>query len=97
MSHRTKSATTLPLAKPVQSASGETISSVAVPANTQVLISIISANFNKDVWGEDAQLWRPNRWLTGELNGTRSEDLPELEKQSDKKEGSKYPGVYGSM
>lgn len=49
-------------------------------------ISILGANYNKEVWGEDAATWKPERWLKKEATDS-----------SDKKQGLKYPGVYGSM
>ncbi|PCH36707.1 cytochrome P450 [Wolfiporia cocos MD-104 SS10] len=64
LSRTTKKATTLPLQCPVRLASGETAYSIPVPENTMVIISILAANHNKDVWGLDASEWRPEHWLT---------------------------------
>ncbi|KAF8518920.1 cytochrome P450 [Gautieria morchelliformis] len=50
----TRKATTLPLEYPIRSQSGALISSIALPANTNIIISLLAANHNKQVWGEDA-------------------------------------------
>jgi cytochrome P450 len=76
------------------------ISSVHVPENTTLIISILASNHNKEIWGEDASEWRPERWLSpsgerlhlgdGEGNFTNGVSLGV-------KNGVKYPGVYGLM
>lgn len=78
-----------------------------MPAGTNVLISILGANRNKDVWGADADEWRPERWLTasgarigagrnvGAEFGDESHEGAEAAPGS--VEGAKYPGVYGGM
>ena len=49
---------------PVKSADGKTmVNHVAVEPNTELIVSIISYNRNKLVWGEDAEEWNPERWL----------------------------------
>ncbi|KZV67344.1 cytochrome P450 [Peniophora sp. CONT] len=37
--------------------------SVHVPAGTEILINIHGINTNVDLWGPDADVWRPERWL----------------------------------
>ena len=39
------------------------MSEVLVPAGTVVVIAIMNANRNKKIWGEDADEWKPERWL----------------------------------
>jgi len=54
----------VPLEFPVRSASGkEEISAIPVAKNQRLVISILAANHNKAVWGEDASEWKPERWL----------------------------------
>lgn len=70
----------MPVEFPLRNAAGEEVRAVHVPAGTNVVISILGANRNKAVWGDDADEWRPERWLTpsGErvgLAGGRSLDL----------------------
>ncbi|TFK53929.1 cytochrome P450 [Heliocybe sulcata] len=86
--------TTLPLASPIQSASGTVMHSVAVPAGTNVIISILAANHNKQVWGPDADDWRPERWLTE--TGERIK-FSEGDGEEDREGRVRYPGVYSSM
>lgn len=74
-------------------------------------MSLLAANHNKDLWGEDASEWRPERWLnaTGEriqLNrdseiATEDKDEAKFDETAERtpgvKGGMKYPGVYASM
>lgn len=65
-----------------------------------MIISILAANHNKKVWGEDASVWKPERWMDtidGEkyVWGTESGKFP-----AEGVKGAsavKYPGVYGQM
>ncbi|CDO70552.1 hypothetical protein BN946_scf184579.g8 [Trametes cinnabarina] len=59
----------LPLQYPICSATGEQVSTVYVPKGTNVMISILGANRDKHVWGQDADEWRPERWLTASYEG----------------------------
>lgn len=100
LSRTARQASVLPLHQPIRSASGEMISSVHVPENTTLIISILASNHNKEIWGEDASEWRPERWLSpsgerlhlgdGDSNSTSGASLGV-------KNGVKYPGVYGLM
>ncbi len=56
----------LPLQFPVRSASGAEIRAVHVPTGTNIIMSILGANHEKRVWGEDASEWRPERWLNAD-------------------------------
>ena len=99
----------LPLQFPVRTTTGAQSSAVHVPAGTNIIISVLGANHEKRVWGEDADEWRPERWLnaSGERIGFgRDVDLAfgqesaagqEVEGTPGSKNGVKYPGVYGSM
>jgi cytochrome P450 len=83
LARRTTSATTVPLQSPVRSVSGEEINTIPVAKNQAVVISILAANHNKAVWGEDASEWKPERWLNSTQVGV--------------KDGVRYTGVYSSM
>ncbi|KAH9043435.1 cytochrome P450, partial [Lactarius hengduanensis] len=100
--------TTLPLRFPVLSSTGEEVTSVVVPEGTTVIISILAANHNKAVWGDDASEWRPERWLNAsgqrawpgqgqELDGTLSDSAEGSTNTPGNRGGVKYPGVYASM
>lgn len=56
--------------------------SIPVPKGTYVFIAIQAANINPDLWGADAHVWRPERWLAP-LPGTIAE--------------AKIPGVYSNL
>ncbi|KAJ7600333.1 cytochrome P450 [Mycena floridula] len=54
----------LPLSSPITGVDGREISEVLVPQNTNVIVSILSANRNPQIWGSDAHEWKPQRWLS---------------------------------
>ncbi|KAG2121145.1 cytochrome P450 [Suillus cothurnatus] len=83
LSRRTISAASVPLQFPVRSVSGKEINNIPVAKHQAVVISILAANHNQAVWGEDASEWKPERWL----NST----------QAGLKDGVRYTGVYSSM
>lgn len=58
----------IPLSKPVVGNSGKEYNELAVPKGTVVGISPYGYNLNQDVWGADAEKWRPERWLEGIKN-----------------------------
>lgn len=39
------------------------IREIYLKKDTTVYVSIIGANRNKAIWGEDADDWKPERWL----------------------------------
>jgi len=53
----------VPLSKPVVGISGKVYNELPVPAGTQMFISTVGYNLNKDLWGPDAYEFRPERWL----------------------------------
>lgn len=102
--------TVLPLYRPIKSVSGEMLSEIVIPKGTNLIISLLAANHNKDLWGEDASEWRPERWLSAtgmrvQLNkdyevameGGEPNSSTAAEKTPGVKDGMKYPGVYASM
>ncbi|KAG1717350.1 cytochrome P450 [Suillus lakei] len=50
-----------------RSRSGVYTSSAAVPQGTFIVISILAANRHREMWGADANEWRPERWLSSPL------------------------------
>ncbi|KAJ3572763.1 hypothetical protein NP233_g2876 [Leucocoprinus birnbaumii] len=72
----------LPLSKPIKSTTGDHISEIFVPNGTSLFASIYGANADPEIWGEDAQEWKPERWL---------KDLPE------KVEASQMPSIYSHL
>lgn len=74
--------TVMPLSTPIRSTDGKLLTEVHVPKGTAVLLNLIASNRNKDLWGADAEEWRPERWL-GELP-REVEDAP-------------IPGIYSHL
>ncbi|KAI1484891.1 cytochrome P450 [Biscogniauxia mediterranea] len=52
---------------------GDTLDGRFVPAGTRVAQSILAIQRDKEVFGDDAELFRPERWLPGH-DGERKED-----------------------
>ncbi|TBU48058.1 cytochrome P450 [Dichomitus squalens] len=98
---------TLPLEFPVRSTSGRLLHAIHVPTGTNILMDLLGANRNREVWGEDAAEWRPERWLgasrnrygSGSLDLAFGEEAPErvMDATPGSKRGIRYPGVYASM
>ena len=75
--------TVIPLQFPIRSRDGSSeIDEVFVPKGTEIYISILAANRSKRIWGEDAEEWKPSRWL---------EALPKSISDAH------LPGVYSPM
>ena len=68
---------------PIKSADGKAdIREIPVKKGTEVVISIYNANRSKAVWGEDADEWKPERWLSS---------LPRAVEEA------RIPGVYAHL
>ncbi|CDO70522.1 hypothetical protein BN946_scf184569.g65 [Trametes cinnabarina] len=74
--------TVLPLSKPMRGTDGSVMESVVVPKGTNVLVGVRACNRNKAIWGEDAEEWKPERWL---------KPLPKAV------EDASIPGVYSNL
>ena len=53
----------IPLSEPVRTKSGELVDSLTISNGTLIAISIESMNRSATLWGEDAKVFRPSRWL----------------------------------
>ncbi|KAI6100328.1 cytochrome P450 [Pisolithus sp. B1] len=53
----------IPLSEPVQTRSGEVVDSIAVKCGTEIGISVPGMNRSEAIWGPDAKMYRPERWL----------------------------------
>ncbi|KAF8999694.1 cytochrome P450 [Cyathus striatus] len=87
----TTKTTTLPYALPTDyplpTSSSPEVGSVLVPKGTTLFVSIAGANRLESVWGDDAKVWRPERWIEESGgHGERSKDG-----------GPRLPGVYSGM
>jgi len=72
----------LPLSHPISGLNGELISEIPVPKHTSLLVGIRASNRATEIWGEDAQEWKPERWLS---------PLP------DTVVNARIPGVYSNL
>ncbi|KAG6328692.1 hypothetical protein ID866_10397 [Astraeus odoratus] len=54
----------IPLSEPVRTKSGEVVDHISVAAGTHIRIPISCINRSISVWGPDAKVFRPERWLT---------------------------------
>ncbi|KAF8518880.1 cytochrome P450 [Gautieria morchelliformis] len=55
----------IPLSAPQTTKTGEVVTSITVSKGQRVLISIGAYNRLPSVWGDDADVWRPERFLEG--------------------------------
>jgi len=53
----------VPLSEPVRTRDGRCIQEIPLKKGTRVLISITQYNRHPELWGQDAQVWNPDRWL----------------------------------
>ncbi|KAI6004498.1 cytochrome P450 [Pisolithus orientalis] len=53
----------IPLSEPVRTKSGEVVDSIVVERGTEVGISVSCMNRSEAIWGPDAKVFRPDRWL----------------------------------
>ncbi|KAF8835284.1 cytochrome P450 [Paxillus ammoniavirescens] len=74
--------TILPVSVPIRSTEGTLVHEVHVPKGTDIVVSLLCANTNKAIWGDDAEEWKPERWLV---------DLPQSVVDA------KLPGIYSNM
>jgi cytochrome P450 len=54
----------LPFSKPIVGLNGKEVTEVMVPNGTDIIISVLGSNTNPDLWGDDANKWKPERWLS---------------------------------
>ncbi|KZP14971.1 cytochrome P450 [Athelia psychrophila] len=74
--------TVLPFSQPIVGIDGTDISEVAIPKGTKVTVAVMRANRDPEIWGDDAQEWKPERWLAS---------------SPDKVANVHFPGVYSNM
>ncbi|KAG7442653.1 cytochrome P450 [Guyanagaster necrorhizus] len=58
----------LPLSKPVTLTTGKVVQEVPIPKGTFILASVAGYNKNKEIWGEDAHAFNPERWFRKNTN-----------------------------
>ena len=55
--------TVLPLSTPIQLRDGTTVSAIPLPKGTRIVANVAAINRDPGLWGPDAEVWRPERWL----------------------------------
>ncbi|KAF9010659.1 cytochrome P450 [Cyathus striatus] len=60
----------LPLSKPIRTTTGEMINEIPISKGTKLVTSICGYNRNKDVFGRNAHVFNPDRWLNGQVSKT---------------------------
>ncbi|KAJ7274475.1 cytochrome P450 [Mycena haematopus] len=56
--------TVLTTSTPVTTLDGSTTTEISVPAETNILVSLLGSNRNPAIWGVDSLEWKPERWLS---------------------------------
>ena len=54
----------LPLAEPIYTTDGSRMDDIPVPSGTQILLGFLGCNTSRELWGEDAYEWEPERWMS---------------------------------
>ncbi|KAJ7111272.1 cytochrome P450 [Mycena epipterygia] len=60
----------LPLSKPLITKSGKIINEIPIPKNMSLWVSNAGYNRNTDIFGQDAHVFNPERWLDGTVQTT---------------------------
>ena len=79
---RANTDTVLPLSQPLRLTDGKVVTEIPIPTGTMLLINLRACNTWKELWGEDAEEWKPERWL---------EPLPKAV------ENAHIPGIYANL
>ncbi|KAJ2931308.1 hypothetical protein H1R20_g5845, partial [Candolleomyces eurysporus] len=53
----------IPLSKPIIGRNGEVMNELPIAKGTKIILSIAAYNRNKEIFGEDAHEYKPERWL----------------------------------
>jgi len=63
----------IPITTPIRTTDGRVITEIPIGPGCNVLISICGYNRSKDVWGADADEFRPERWLEDDKYSVKEE------------------------
>ncbi|KZT71825.1 cytochrome P450 [Daedalea quercina L-15889] len=55
--------TVVPLSQPIHCVDGRLIHELHIAKGTEIFMGVLGSNTNKELWGEDALEWKPERWL----------------------------------
>lgn len=53
----------IPLSEPVRTKSGQLVENLSIAKETVLVIPMGSVNRSSVIWGEDAKVFKPSRWL----------------------------------
>ncbi|KAG8218158.1 cytochrome P450 [Butyriboletus roseoflavus] len=53
----------IPLSEPVRTKSGQLIENLPIARGTTLSVPFTAVNLSSDIWGEDAKVFKPSRWL----------------------------------
>ncbi|KAF8524118.1 hypothetical protein BU17DRAFT_7404, partial [Hysterangium stoloniferum] len=53
----------IPLSMATTTKKGEIITDVSIPTGQKIIISILTYNRLKSVWGDDADIWQPEHFI----------------------------------
>ena len=70
------------MSKPITSKNDAEVREIHIPNGTGIIVGILGANRNPEIWGKDAYEWKPSRWLS---------PLPDTITQAH------YPSVFSDM
>ncbi|OSX63054.1 hypothetical protein POSPLADRAFT_1056401 [Postia placenta MAD-698-R-SB12] len=82
VNRKTREDVVMPLSQPIRGTDGTYMSEIPVPKGTEVIVGILASNRNPVLWGPDAAVWKPERWLA---------PLP------DTVNAARVPGVYSHL
>ena len=54
----------VPLSTPTRAADGSSVDRIAIAHGMLVTVPIAAIQLSEDVWGPDAKMFKPERWLT---------------------------------
>lgn len=63
-SHRVNQDTVLPLSRSYPATNGALMTEIFVPRGTMFVLSLNACNRDYAIWGDDARVWKPERWLS---------------------------------
>ncbi|RXW23194.1 hypothetical protein EST38_g2664 [Candolleomyces aberdarensis] len=62
----------LPLAQPITLKSGKVVNKLPIPKGTKIYASVGGYNMNPGVWGDDAHIFNPQRWMNQDTDSTNA-------------------------
>lgn len=88
----------LPLSSPIPGVDGKPVHELQIKKNTKIRVAVLAANKSKDIWGNDAEEWKPERWLGRDDANSQNEKEGDLFSNHIKDVAKEQlPGVYSGM